>query len=64
MSDQYDYKKWKKEAEENDEELRIMFSPVLSDPETWELKLCDKCIQMTNHDKDGCLKCRAKAREK
>lgn len=32
------------------------------DNETWELKACDKCLQLTNHDKDGCLKCRAKER--
>lgn len=24
----------------------------------WELKVCDKCMQMTNHDKHSCLKCR------
>ena len=23
-----------------------------------KLKACKKCLQMANHDKDGCLKCR------
>jgi len=26
----------------------------------WEVRFCDKCLQLTNHDPDGCLKCRAK----
>ena len=26
----------------------------------WTIKFCRKCIQMTNHDDDGCCKCRSK----
>lgn len=29
------------------------------DESTWGLEYCKTCIQMTNHDDDGCLKCRA-----
>jgi len=45
-----------KEAEEN-EEVNKPLVPVF--PE-WELKACDKCLQMTDHEKGKCLKCRAK----
>ena len=30
----------------------------------WGLELCDKCNQMTNHDDDGCLKCRVNTDDK
>jgi hypothetical protein len=30
------------------------------DTEFWGLEYCSTCIQMTNHDDNGCLKCRAK----
>jgi len=32
------------------------------DKNKWGLQLCPKCNQMTNHDDDGCLKCRSKSK--
>ena len=29
------------------------------DEDRWGLELCDRCMTMTNHDDDGCLRCRA-----
>lgn len=33
--------------------------------EGWHIELCDKCVQITNHDKDNvCLKCKGKVNER